>query len=577
MKYGSFYDVLKQASLDAPHKTAFLFTKSGNGVDESVTYSTLELRARAVSNRLIAGGHLQDRVILLCHPGIDFIVGYFACLRAGMIAVPCFPPTNVPLIDKLHLICQNAKPGHLVTTCSVLDTLTMQRDNLEEQASLLPSEKQQTRAKIEAILKLNRVIIDEAGNDDFEDKDSGVKLDDVAFLQYTSGSTQHPKGVMVTHRNLFANMQIITRECKMNPDDFSVYWLPPYHDMGLIGGILSPVFSRHPSLLMNPNSFLKYPVRWLKLLSEYKGTISSVPNFAYDYCVDRITHEQLSELDLSGWRLAACGAEPIHTETLERFYEKFKVCGFHKNFYGPCYGMAEVVLFISIYHQEFNHGVYQLDAKSLAKNQIMTSDSGDMTKSLITVGVPSSEYRIKIVNPADQHVCPECTIGEIWVDGESVALGYWNFPEETNRTFHAYLNTGEGPFLRTGDYGFFKDGMLFITGRMKEMIIINGHNYYPHDIELKIETSIPALRMGSTIAFGTEKNHKEELVIIAGVKLLDNDSQEKLINQIQAVVNTHFKLTVSEIKLVNSEAIKKTTSGKKRRIIIKNKYENNEL
>ncbi|MFC7780319.1 fatty acyl-AMP ligase [Legionella taurinensis] len=573
----SFYNVLKQASLEVPQKVAFLFTKSGTELDESVTYSELELRARAVSNRLIAEGTLQDRVILLCHPGIDFIVGYFACLRAGMIAVPCFPPTNAPLIDKLHLICQNAKPGHVLTTSSVLDTLKMQQSNLESPVALLPTDQQRTLTKINDILKLRLIVIDDSKDNDLDDKGNGVKLDDVAFLQYTSGSTQQPKGVMVTHRNLFANMQIITRECRMCQDDFSVYWLPPYHDMGLIGGILAPVFCRYTSLLMNPNSFLKYPLRWLKLLSDYKGTISSVPNFAYDYCVDRIGDDQLSELDLRGWRLAACGAEPIHTETLERFYEKFKVCGFHKNFYGPCYGMAEVVLFVSIYHQEFNHGVYQLDSASLARNQIIESVPGQIAKSLITVGIPSSDYRIEIVNPADNSICPELTVGEIWVTGESVALGYWNFPEETDRIFHAYLNTGEGPFLRTGDYGFFKDGMLFITGRMKEVIIINGHNYYPQDIELKIETSIPTLRLGSTIAFGTERNNKEELVIIAGVKLLDNDSQEQLINQIQTVVNTHFKLTVSEIKLVNSEAIKKTTSGKKRRIIIKNKYEKNEL
>lgn len=393
-----------------------------------------------------------------------------------------------------------------------------------------------------------------------------LKPDQLAFLQYTSGSTGNPKGVMVSHGNLMHNAALINGYFRDTPSSRGASWLPPYHDMGLIGGILQPIYADVYVVLMPPVTFLQRPLRWLEVISRYRITTSGAPNFAYELCATQITPEQRENLDLSCWELAFSGAEPVRAQTLAQFAEAFAPCGFRKEAFYPCYGMAETTLIVS----GGTRGVYPLlkdfDAKGIEKNQVIPSSPLEPNNlTLVSCGKISGGQKVIIVNPDTLKQCDNYQIGEIWVNSESVAKGYWKRPQLTEAIFNAYTaDTQEGPFLRTGDLGFLEDGELFVTGRLKDLIIIRGRNHYPQDIEMTAEKSHPALRESCGAAFSVEVGEEERLVITYEVKrsYIRKLNVEEVTSAIRKAVTQTHELQPYAIVLLKTGSIPKTSSGK---------------
>ncbi|MBE9214687.1 amino acid adenylation domain-containing protein [Plectonema cf. radiosum LEGE 06105] len=396
-----------------------------------------------------------------------------------------------------------------------------------------------------------------------------INRDSLAFLQYTSGSTGMPKGVMVSHGNLLANLAAIHQCFAHSSHSQGVIWLPPYHDMGLIGGILQPLYGGFPVALMSPVDFLQKPFQWLEAISRYKATTSGGPNFAYDLCVRKITPEQRETLDLSSWEVAFNGAEPIRAETLTKFAETFASCGFRASSFYPCYGMAESTLIVTGGVKKDAPILTSVDGKGLLENRVIpASTKTNYAQTFVSSGNNIENHQIVIVHPETLQRCSDDEVGEIWIRGASVAQGYWRKVEETQATFSAYLaDTQEGSFLRSGDLGFLQNGELFVTGRLKDLIIIRGRNYYPQDIELTVETSHIAVKESASAAFSVDINGQEHLVVTCEVereylRKLDGDAIAK--NILQAVGEEH-ELQVHTILLLKTGSIPKTSSGKIRR------------
>ena len=411
----------------------------------------------------------------------------------------------------------------------------------------------------------------------------------LAFLQYTSGSTASPKGVMIAHSNLVQNLAAIYQYFEHSPHTHVVSWLPMYHDMGLIGTILQPLYGGFRATLMSPLMFLQRPLRWLEAISRYKGTSSGAPNFAYDFCVRKIKPEQITNLDLSSWDVAFNGAEPINHQTLEQFASLFKPYGFRPEAFYPCYGMAEATLMVSGGKKTTPVVIKKVQTTALEQNKIVIANDRDKEcKIIVSCGHTIPNQKIKIVNPETLTECSEREIGEIWVSGPSVARGYWHQLELSKQTFGNYVaDTKEGPFLRTGDLGFLSEEELFITGRLTDLIIINGSNYYPHDLEWVVEQSHPQIRSGFTAAFSVDIEGKENLVMMAEIeryygknRLKANNNggknshldESELIQAIKRAVFKNYDLEVYAVKLLKPGTIPKTSSGKIQRQACKHAF-----
>ena len=374
---------------------------------------------------------------------------------------------------------------------------------------------------------------------------------------------------MVSHGNLLHNSNLIHQCFEHRSDTQGVIWLPLYHDMGLIGGVLQPLYGGFPVTLMPPGLFLRNPFRWLQAISRYKATTSGGPNFAYDLCINRIKPEQLADLDLSSWEVAFSGAEPVRAQTLEKFATTFAPCGFRSSAFYPCYGLAEATLIVSGGLKSTPPVIRQVQGLTLEQDRVVaTASEGKDVRAIVGCGGSPDGQKIVIVDPESLTRCPDERVGEIWVSGASVAQGYWNRPQETEQTFGAYIaETREGPFLRTGDLGFWQDGELFITGRLKDVIIIRGQNHYPQDIELTVEESHPALRPGCGAAFAIESKGEERLIVVHEVKqsYLRKLDVEEVVRSIRKAVTAEHDLQVYATVLVKTGSIPKTSSGKIRR------------
>ncbi|HIP72711.1 MAG TPA: non-ribosomal peptide synthetase, partial [Anaerolineae bacterium] len=399
----------------------------------------------------------------------------------------------------------------------------------------------------------------------------------LAFLQYTSGSTGAPKGVMLQHRHLLANSAAIARAFGITSADSGVIWLPPYHDMGLIGGILQPIYCGSHCVLMSPLAFLQKPLRWLQTISDYQATVSGGPNFAYDLCVRKITPEERAELDLRSWRLAFSGAEPVRPQTIARFSETFAPSGFQNKSFFPCYGLAEATLLVAGKAGSGDPTICAAQKEALVQNKVILVTDGSDGQTLVSCGPSIPNQKIAVVNPETGTAVSENEIGEIWVQGECVAAGYWNQPDLTAHIFQAHLQDGDGPFLRTGDLGFLHEGELFIAGRAKDLIIIRGRNLYPQDIELTVEAAHPALRPGCGAAFSIEADGEERLVVVQEVYTNRPFEAAELAQTIrQAVAQTH-EVQVYAVVLAQPRSVPKTSSGKIQRSACRQMYLDGEL
>jgi len=552
--FSTLVEMLRFRANERPAQKAYTLLANGEVEEASLTYQALDCQARAIAAALQSVAAPGDRALLLYPPGLDYIAAFFGCLYASVVAVPAYPPDPLRLsrtLPRLQAIVADAQAAIVLTTSPILSIAEMLFDQAPDLKELL-------------WLASDEVPDDKAS----QWQKPGITRDTLAFLQYTSGSTSAPKGVMLSHANLLHNLYFIHRYFEVTSENRGVTWLPPYHDMGLIGGILQPLYIGAFTVLMSPVDFLQRPLRWLQAISHYRATTSGGPNFAYDLCVRKITPEQRAALDLSCWDLAFNGAEPVRHETLERFAETFAPCGFRKEAFYPCYGLAEATLIASGGLKAAPPVAKTLDREALGRNHVTkVVATHPEAQTLVGCGHTLTDQRIAIVQPDTLHLCPAGHIGEIWVSGPSVARGYWNRPQETEQTFRAFVaDTNEGPFLRTGDLGFLEGGELFIAGRLKDLIIIRGRNHYPQDIEQTVEQSHPALRPGCSAAFSVQIEGQEHLVVAQEVRRGVTDAElQKAIQTIrQALVEQH-ELQAHGVLLLKSHAIPKTSSGKVQR------------
>jgi len=572
-------ELLRWRALRQPERRAYTYLIDGEEEESHLTYAELDGQARAIGALLQRCRARGERALLLYPPGLEFVAAFFGCLYGGSIAVPVYPPHPARLnqtMPKLQAIASDAQPLVALTTSPILSIV-------EPMLAQAPD-----------FQAMRWLATDTVTSDMAEEwQEPAVSSNTLAFLQYTSGSTAAPRGVMLTHGNLLYNSALIHQCFEHTSDSQGVIWLPPYHDMGLIGGVLQPLYGGFPVTLMSPLAFLQRPLRWLQAISRYKATTSGGPNFAYDLCVRKITPEKRATLDLSSWEVAFNGAEPVRAETLDRFAAAFEPGGFRREAFYPCYGLAEATLIVAGGLKAAPPVVHTVQGSALEHNRVVAASSeNEGTRKLVGCGQSLLDQKIVIVDPESFTECPPDQVGEIWVSGPSIAQGYWNRPEETEATFRAYLaDTGEGPFLRTGDLGFLKDTELFVTGRLKDLIIIGGHNHYPEDIEWTVERSHPSLRPGCCAAFSVDVEGEEQLVVVAEVERRhrpgqrqvrvesDLDPEHRLSLDVKAVVRAirqavaeHHELQVYAVLLLEPNSIPKTSSGKIQRHACRAKF-----
>ncbi len=563
-------ELLCQRASFCPDQHAYTFLRQGEREEGRLTYIELDRQARSIAALLQSKNGQAKPVLLLHQPGLAYIAAFFGCLYAGAIAVPAYPPRSIRSMPRIQAIVADTQASLVLTTA---DTMT----DLQRNFTLIP--------ELQHLEWIATDTLDSSLANEWQEP--VLTGESLAFLQYTSGSTATPRGVMVTHGNLLHNLDLMHRHCGQTQESHMVSWLPPYHDMGLIGGILFPLYDGFPSTLMSPLAFLQRPFRWLQAISHTRATISVAPNFAYDLCIRKTTPEQRASLDLSRWQLAANGAEPVREETLTRFVAAFASCGFRAEALFPCYGLAEATLMVASGKLATPPVICTVQRWALEQNRAIEGKAEDEdTWKLVGYDQIMPDEKIVIVHPESLKQCQPGQVGEIWIASPSVARGYWHKPQETKNTFQAFLAaTGEGPFLRTGDLGFFQDGHLYITGRLKDLIIIRGRNYYPHDIELTTEQCHPAIRPGCCAAFTINVNGKEQLVILAEIDVryrpapqYTNASgqettgtqrryldEEQLINDIRWEIWEQHDLQPHTVMLVKAGSIAKTSSGKTQR------------
>jgi acyl-CoA synthetase (AMP-forming)/AMP-acid ligase II len=565
VKYTTVADVLLHRAANRSEKIAYTFLADGENESGSVTYQDLDLQARAIAAQLQTKLQQGDRALLV-YPytaGLEFIAAFMGCLYAGVIAVTDSPRRHIKALSQYQQRIESCQASIILTTQDFVDHV---KGQLLANLHLAP--------KLEILPWIATDRVDLAMAESW--RQPKIDSDTIAFLQYTSGSTGIPKGVMVTHGNILHNSEVIFQSFVSHPDTKVLMWLPMFHDMGLIGGVMQPLYSGLHGMLMSPIALAQNPFMWLQAISRYGITTSGGPNFAYDLLCQKVTPKQRATLDLSSWELAFSGAEPVRAETLAKFVELYEPCGFRKESFYPCYGMAEATLFISGGIASNAPTVIDVDALALAENNIVKVPSDHSNgKSIVSCGRGWLGDQVIIVDPETLTQCPSDRVGEIWVTGKSIGRGYWQKTEETERTFNAYLaDTQEGPFLRTGDLGFIHNDELFITGRIKDTMILWGRNHYPQHIEETVEGCHPALRPNHGAAFAIEVNGEDQLVVAYEIKrtALRNLNAEEVIGAIRQAVGEQNMANVYGVVLLKTGTISKTSSGKIQRQACKIKY-----
>jgi acyl-CoA synthetase (AMP-forming)/AMP-acid ligase II len=547
----SCVDVLRERAQAHGDKQAFTFLADDGG-EERLSFAELEVRARATAARLQELGASGERVVLLFPPGLDYIVGFWGCLFAGAVAVPAYPPNRRHNLLRIAAIADDCQPRFILTTAAMAG---------------------QKARWVEAFPSLGLascISIDTISAQESEGWiDPAATPRTIAFLQYTSGSTGTPKGVVITHGNLLHNGESMRQAFGLSEQSVVVSWLPLYHDMGLIGGILQPIHAGASAVLMSPLKFLVSPRAWLQAIHRFRATASGGPNFAYELCLTRIGAEDRAGLDLSCWTVAFNGSEPVRVDTMERFTAAFADCGFRPDAFYPCYGLAESTLFVAGGGRGRGPVIVSFDRDALERGEAVSgSGAPSAVRQLASCGHPWVGQDAAIVDPETLTVCPPGRIGEIWLTGPSVAAGYWNRAELTESTFGARVHgprSADGPFLRTGDLGCVAAGELVVTGRLKDLIIVRGRNLHPQDLELTVQRSHPALRPGGGAAFSVEGETEERLTVVQEVErrvAIDADAVAAVIRQ---AVAEEYEVQLHDLVFIASGSLPKTSSGKVQR------------
>jgi len=541
-------DVLEYRAGMQPDAVIFRSLR-GDGTERgALTFAELQRQARAAAAEMREYVVPGDRVVLLVPPGLDYVAAFLSCQYAGVVAVPAYPPNHRRA---------DSRVARIFADCGARVALVAPEfiARLDEWLVLAPE-----------LSDVRWLDITRIANGTATWRHPGSTGRSLAMLQYTSGSTAEPRGVMLSHANLLHNLAIIHRVTAHREGDCVVFWLPPFHDMGLIGGILEPIYASVPTILMAPASFLQRPVSWLEAISQYGVTSTGAPNFAYDLCVDRIATGECDGLDLSSLRTSFNGAEPVRADTITRFVERFSPYGLRADVIVPCYGLAEATLFVSGGPGRRPLSVINADRDALQVASLRHGDEPASDVPLVPSGEPDADVEVVIVDPDTGVACPADHVGEIWIAGPSVAEGYWNRPALTETTFNARLTGSTSRFLRSGDLGVFTGQELLVTGRLKDMILIEGRNYYPHDLEVSAARCHEALRPGFLAAFGVPGALRERLILVAEVgRRHDAEQNGALFDAIRAALASDVGVVPDEIILLASNTIPRTSSGKIRR------------
>lgn len=563
-----FARLLHERARHAPDVVAHRFVHEDESTEE-LTHAALDARARAVAAGVLAATDGRpEPVLLLFAPGPDYLAALFGCFYAGVPAVPAFPPDPTRLartLPRLAAIIEDAGSSTVLTTSDIAPLMAdWLADTFGGRAPRL----------------IATDTLDAADGGTGAEPPPAPRPGVPALLQYTSGSTALPRGVLLDQARLRANCEEIARGFGIHPGSSGGLWLPPYHDMGLVGGILTPLATGIPVTLMSPVTFLRRPLSWLRMVSRYRATIIGAPNFAYDLCVRRATDAEVDALDLSAVELAFTGAEPVRAETMERFAARFGPAGFRAASFLPCYGLAEATLYVTGGKPLGGWQTVSVDREALeAHGTARPARQGQPSRSLVSCGRPGPDTRLVIADPATREPLADGAVGEIWVDSPSVTDGYWRRPEETAETFGARTATGEGPYLRTGDLGFVLDDELFVAGRLKDLVVINGRNLHPVDVERVCEAAVPGIRRNCGAVFAIEgaAGGAERLVVVYEADVADEARYAEAIDGIHRAVSMELNLRPGAVVLVRPRSIPKTSSGKVQRWLARRHYLTGEL
>jgi len=580
MAHDTLVELLRARARENPDHRLYTFLSGGEEEDDWLTSGELDRRARSLAVRLAEVGLAGEQALLVYPSGIDLVVAFFGCLYAGVTAVPAYPPRRNRNLLRLRALAASSGPRAVLTDSTIAGRIRSGRRG----APL---------AEDDPLLDLPWLATDEittevqAAERADEWRDPGVEPGWTAFLQYTSGSTASPKGVILTHAQLLANQRMIGEAFAQTPESVIVGWLPLQHDMGLIGNLLQPLWLGGRCVLMPPTAFLQRPRRWLEAISRYRATTSGGPDFAYDLCVRRIAPEDREGLDLTSWTVAFNGAEPVRAETLERFTRAFGEQGFRRQAFFPCYGLAEATLFVAGDRADQSPVVGEYSAAELERHRALplgasgpsetARPSAAGARRLVGCGGPRGGLEVAIVDAETLGRVDDRRVGEIWLRGPSVAAGYWQDEEETVATFGGTLADGDGPFLRTGDLGFLDDGQLFVTGRLKDLIILRGRNVYPQDVERAAQASHAALVPGGGAAFPVEVDGEERLVVAHEISRGRVREAPAALAAVARAVADETEAQPHEVVLLRIGSLPKTSSGKVQRRACRAAYEADEL
>lgn len=553
--------LLRHRAVTQPDQVAYVFLANGEEPAETVTYAELHAAAAERAGLLARTAERGAPVVLLYPSGLEFIRTLYGCMHAGVPAAPVQVPGRVTGVERMRRIADDAGTDLVLTTAAV-------RDDLMTRFGDVP-----------AMKGLTLVATDVPPPAGTAPAPRPLPVD-IALLQYTSGSTADPKGVMVSHANFLGNAREIDLLWPCRPDGAVVSWLPFFHDMGMVKGIVLPLWAGIPSYLMAPEAFVRDPLRWLRAVSRFRGTHSAGPNFAFELCVRAArAGRDLSGIDLSSWRLAGNGAERVREPTVRAFAEVFGPLGFDPRAMCPCYGLAENTLKATGSRPDQEPFVLRVRAGALTENRVeMVIGEGEPGNAvdLVSTGIPVQGTRVRIVDPDTGRPCPHGRVGEIWLSGSSVAQGYWRRPAETGTVFHAWIAGAEheGPHLRTGDLGFLHDGELYVAGRRKDLVVYQGRNFYPQDIELSVERCDPGLHPNSCAAFAVDDGTAERLVVVveASGRTLRATGAGTLRARVRAAVHEGQRLAVDDVVVVRRGSLPVTSSGKVQRRLCRQLY-----